>query len=291
VTPDAALILCRFSLYGSAMFLWGASAYLGWFVPSGLAAQVGQQLHAWYRLALFLVVITTALTLPLQAATIGEGWADAFQPEMLGSILSETNVGQAWIGQACATVFLLLSFVVPFVGRRAIALGAALLLISATMTGHAAMNTGWLRPLHRLNDALHLLSGGAWIGALPAIVAILPKLREPMWQRDARLALTRFSTAGHVAVGLVIATGIANTILVVKAPPLDWQIAYQRLLGIKILIICVLVGLAISNRYILVPRLGRRATLGRLKWASIAEIALGFLVLGLVAVFGTLQPT
>ncbi|RDJ06914.1 copper homeostasis membrane protein CopD [Rhizobium grahamii] len=291
MTPGAALILCRFSLYGSAMFLWGASAYLGWFVPSGLAAQVGQQLRTWYRLALFLVVITTALTLPLQAATIGEGWTDAFQPKMLKSILGETNVGQAWIGQACATVFLLLSFVVPFVGRRATAVGAAPLLISATMTGHAAMNSGWLRPLHRINDGLHLLSGGAWIGALPAIVVILPKLREPMWQQDARLALTRFSTAGHVAVGLVITTGIANTILVVKAPPIDWQIDYQRLLGIKILIVCLLVGIAINNRYILVPRLGRSATLRWLKWATIAEMAFGFLVLGLVAVFGTLQPT
>ncbi len=101
----------------------------------------------------------------------------------------------------------------------------------------------------------------------------------------------RFSTAGHVAVAVVIATGIINTFLIIGSPPLNWRLDYQFLLSVKILIVFVLVALAITNRYILVPRLARGPSLQLLKWATAAEMVLGLAVLGLVAVFGTMPPT
>jgi len=292
VTPDAALILCRFLFDGAAVFLWGASAYICWILPADLAAQVGRRLRHWYPLATLLIIGATASHLPLRAATIGDGWADALAPQMLSSILSGTNVGQAWIAQAGAAILLVASCLAPVRFRyRVRAVSAGLLLISLTISGHAAMNSDWLRTMQRLNDGLHLLSGGAWLGALVPVVVILPMLHDARWQQDARTALMRFSTAGHVAVALVIMTGIINTILIVGSAPLDWQLDYQLLLSIKILIVFVLVALAVTNRYLLVPRLSRNPSLQPLKWATGAEIALGFAVLGLVSVFGTLQPT
>ncbi len=213
-------------------------------------------------------------------------------PEMLRSILTGTSVGQAWIAQASAVLLLVLSCLAPAHRKgRAVAISAALVLVSMTVSGHAAMNSGWLRTLHRLNDGLHLLSGGAWLGALVPVVILLPTLRDPQWRQDARRALERFSTAGHAAVALVIATGVANTLLVIGSAPLNWQLTYQVLLSIKILIVCALVGLAITNRYVFVPRLARSRSSQPLKWLTASEIALGFAILGLVAVFGTLQPT
>lgn len=292
MTPDAALILCRFLFDAAAVFLWGASAYLCWVVPADLAAQVSRRLRNWYILALLLVIGTTASLLPLRAATIGEGWSDALVPEMMRSILSGTTVGQAWIAQAGATVLLAMSCLVPVPFRhRARAIIAGLLLLSLTISGHAAMNSGALRAPQRLNDGLHLLSGGAWLGALVPVIVILPMLRDARWQNDARVALMRFSTAGHVAVAVVIATGIINTFLIIGSPPLNWRFDYQFLLSVKILIVFVLVALAITNRYILVPRLARGPSLQLLKWATAAEMVLGLAVVGLVAVFGTMPPT
>ncbi|SEH70871.1 putative copper resistance protein D [Rhizobium tibeticum] len=292
MTPDAALILCRFLFDAAAVFLWGASAYLCWVVPADLAAQVSRRLRNWYILALLLVIGTTASLLPLRAATIGEGWSDALVPEMMRTILSGTTVGQAWIAQAGATVLLAISRLAPLPFRdRARAIIAGLLLLSLTISGHAAMNSGALRAPQRLNDGLHLLSGGAWLGALVPVIVILAMLRDARWQNDARAALMRFSTAGHVAVAVVIATGIINTFLIIGSPPLNWRLDYQFLLSVKIVIVFVLVALAITNRYILVPRLARSPSLQLLKWATGAEMVLGLAVLGLVSVFGTMPPT
>ena len=291
MTPDAALILCRFLFDGSAVFLWGASAYICWIAPADLASQVSRRLRNFNALAILLIIGTTASLLPLRAATIGEGWADALAPLMLRSMLAGTNIGQAWVAQAGAAILLIASCLTTVRFRyRARAISAGLLLISLTISGHAAMNSGWARTVHRLNDGLHLLSGGAWLGALVPVVVTYPMLRDTRWQQDARAALMRFSTAGHVAVAVVIATGVINTTLIVGSLPLDWHSAYQFLLSIKILIVFVLVTLAIINRYLFVPRLARNPSLQPLKWTTGAEIVLGLAVVGLVSVFGTLQP-
>ena len=208
MTPDAALILCRLLFYGSAIFLWGASAYICWIAPADLAAQVSLRLRHCYTLSTLLIIGTTTSLLPLRAAAIGEGWADSFTPQMLLSVLTGTNVGQAWSAQAGAAGLFIASCLAKgrfrYTGR---AVSAGLLLVSVTISGHAAMNSGWLRMMHRLNDGVHLLSGGAWLGALVPIFVTLPTLRDARWQKDARTTLMRFSTAGHIAVALVITTG------------------------------------------------------------------------------------
>ena len=52
-----------------------------------------------------------------------------------------------------------------------------------------------------------------------------------------------------------------------------------------------MIGLAIFNRYALVPRLGRDASAQTCcARRCLAEVALGAIVLGLVSVFGLLEP-
>ncbi|MDQ0559948.1 putative copper resistance protein D [Rhizobium mesoamericanum] len=253
---------------------------------------MSQRLRCFNALAILLIIGTTATLLPLRAATIGgEGWADALSFPMLRSILSGTNIGQAWLAQASAAILLIASCLTTSRFKYQVRMvSAGLLLISLTISGHAAMNSGWLRAAHRLNDGLHLLSGGAWLGALVPVIVTYPMLRDARRHQDARSALMRFSTAGHVAVAVVIATGTINTILIVGSLQLDWHNTYQLLLSVKILIVFLLVALAIINRYVFVPRLARNPSLLPLKWATGAEIVLGSVLLGLVSVFGTLQP-
>jgi putative copper resistance protein D len=169
---------------------------------------------------------------------------------------------------------------------------AALLLSGLALTGHAAMHEGALGLLHRANDVLHVLSAGAWFGALLPVLAILRLVARPDCRGDAVTALRRFSRAGHAAVALVLASGAANVGLVLGRWPTDLASRYEALLDLKVLAVAGMVALALVNRYALVPRLGRHpeATSAALRAATLAELPLGLAAMALVAVFGLMDP-
>ncbi|WP_246662542.1 CopD family protein [Rhizobium sp. P44RR-XXIV] len=137
-----------------------------------------------------------------------------------------------------------------------------------------------------------MLTGGGWLGALVPLIPILRLLSRPECRTEAQLALRRFSTAGHWAVALVILSGIVNTILILKRLPTDWSSPYQTLLAIKIALVAGMSLLAIVNRYVFVHWMSRNSSraLQALRIGSIAEIVIGFVVIGLVAVFGMMEP-
>ena len=292
MTPDAALVVCRFFNDASAMLLWGAYAYLATLTPRDLALGIGQPLR-WFRVALVVVAVATAAAaLPLEAAAISDGWHGAVDLATIRAVLFETSVGRAWQTRAAATSLLALSLAAPFPGFQATALGAGLCLASLAATGHAAMREGWLGLAQRVNDATHLLSGGAWLGALVPLLLILRASDDPSHRTDATLALHRFSTAGHFAVALVVATGIVNTALVLGRWPTNWSSPYQAMLAAKIAVVLAMIVLAAVNRYILVPEIagGRDGAVRAIRLGAAAEIALGLCAIGLVSAFGMLEP-
>lgn len=303
--PDAALIVCRFIVYSAALFVWGASAYLWALVPQALSAAVGRKLFRPQWIAAALLLTVTLAMLPLRAATIGDGWADAVSWDMVNSVLFDTTVGmqlQAQIFMSCLVMAAVLS---PARHRqRNTAAASALVLASFSIIGHAAMDDGWLKIFHSANDILHLLAGGAWVGALLPVILILshdyahdyapdyaPDYDGEM-RGEANLALRRFSRAGHLAVAVVLATGAANTLMIVHGLPVQWAMPYQLLLTVKIVLVGVMVTLAIINRYVFVPRMANKDDRGlsALRRGTIAEIVLALVVVALVAVFGMLQP-
>lgn len=293
IDPDTALAVCRFLHDASLMLLWGTSAYLCFMVPKALADRVWHMFAGASIVAALVAVIATLMSLPLAAAGIGNGWSDAIDAGTLHAVLFETTVGQAWFAQAAAALILLLALLLPGHPRhRGIALGSGLGLAALVLTGHASMHEGSLRMAHRANDMLHVLAGGGWLGALVPLIPILRLLSQPGYRVEALLALRRFSTAGHIAVALVIVSGVVNTMLVLKHLPTDWSSPYQALLGLKIALVAGMSLLAIVNRYVLVPRIGHNQAraLNAIRLGSIAEIVLGIVVIALVAVFGMLEP-
>ncbi|WP_204328794.1 copper homeostasis membrane protein CopD [Rhizobium leguminosarum] len=293
ITPEAAFVLCRFLLFGVAMLLWGTFAYLSALVPADLSERIGGRLQIYAFFGIAVIVATTAVLLPLRAATIGEGWSDAIDPSTVVAVLFDTNVGRAWQVQAVAAALLGLSvFLSAHRRQAAVAISSGLLLASQAFTGHAAMSQGWTGFAHRLNDILHLLSGGAWLGALLPVILLLPLLSTAEFASEARTALIRFSNAGHAAVAIVLLTGIANMMLILGGLPLEWSFPYQVMLSIKIVLVIIMVTLAIANRYLFVPRLSHSMTRAQtaIVQATLAEIVLAVAVLGLVAWFGTIEP-
>ncbi|KRB61285.1 copper-binding protein [Rhizobium sp. Root708] len=292
MTPQLALIVSRFLFDSAALGLWGASFYLSTCVHYDLTSYIEPRLHRWRIAAVALLCATTIVSLPLQAAAIGDGWLDAVSPTVLDAVLFSTNNGTAWLAQIGLVLCLAVSWLVEPRKRLYVhTLCAGLLLATLSITGHAAMNDAGLRTLHRLNDVAHVLCGGAWLGALVPVILLLRLLGDARWQEKARKALMRFSTIGHLAVAAVVISGATNTLLVVGDLPTDWSQPYQLLLGVKIILVSAMIVLALVNRYVLVPRLASTSAPALLKRLTWFEIALGLSVVGLVAVFGTLAPT
>lgn len=289
---DAALFACRFAFAAAALFLWGASAYLATLVPSDLRTALWSQLAVPRRIAVAGLAVATVASLPVRTALVADGWASAADPAMLWALASHTNVGTAWLVQAATTLLLLAVPLLPLARRiPATAALAAVLLASLAISGHAAMNPGPMGMLHRAMATLHVLAAGAWLGALPPVLLILRRLRAEGPTRATVVALTRFSIAGHVAVALVVLTGVANTLLIIGGLPTDLAVPYQRLLVLKIGLVAAMIAIALANRYVLVPRLRvRRGVARAIAAGTLAEIALGAGVIALVAWFGMTDP-
>lgn len=224
---------------------------------------------------------------------MGEGWSDVLNPDMLAGVLTDTAFGRVWQWRLGLVLVFLVALAAGRHDRWAfIAPASALLLASLGLAGHAIMQTGPVGALHRVNDALHLLVAGAWVGGLVPFVLCVNQFGDPALRSEALLATRRYSTWGHLVVAIVVLTGVVNVALTLHVAPIPFTTPYQTLLAAKIVMVVTMIAMALFNRYVLVPRLkdetGRAAR--ALKINSIAEIACAFIVVALVSAFGLLQP-
>lgn len=293
MTPDNLLAALRFAHDAALMALWGASAYLWALVPQGLAGRIDGRLNVFRLTAVMLVVVSTIAVLPVETAMIGNGWPDAANGQMLWDVLASTNVGTAWLVQATAVLLLAAAqMLAPRLRLAATAITSAFALSSLALSGHAVMGEGWQGIAHPLNDALHVLSAGAWGGALLPLLFVLSRCGKAPFEAEAATALRRFSTAGHVAVALAILSGIANSIFIVGWPVVGLSSPYRVMLSMKIVVVLAMMMTAIANRYWFVPHLGkdRAAALNAIRAGTVIEIGLALAAILLVSIFGMLDP-
>lgn len=292
MTPQASLMAVRFIYDFSLLLLFGTSLFLGVQAPVSLARMLSPKLRS-PRIALAVIcLLASTAAVPVQAAMIGEGWNDALQLPMLGDVMSATSIGMMFALQAGGAVALIcIAFLLTPISWRWTGVISGVMLALLAGQGHAMLQDGWIGRVHQANDALHVLSAGAWFGALPPLALVMRQARTSALSADASIALCRFSIAGHIFVAIVLATGAANMLLILGWPE-TWTTPYRILLACKITLVLAMVGLALVNRYVLVPALHRnpaRASRALLR-GTCGEIALGSLVILLVAIFGTLDP-
>jgi copper resistance protein D len=294
MSPDDALIACRMLQDGSSVLLWGAYAYLSTLVPSVLAETIGRQLRAIRLATIAIAVGTTCAALPIEASALGGGLGNAGNLTTIHDILLETSNGHAWLVQVIAVVALLMTvWRVPRRWQAATALGAGLLLGSRALTGHGVMREGAVGALLQTNYLLHVLSAGAWLGALVPILLLFRQLGEQNLAQDAALGLRRFSTAGHFTVALAVCSGVINTGLILGNLPLAWSHPYQLLLAVKICIVGGMIVLALINRYVIVPRIRSdfRPAAHLLLYTTAIELMLGGGALVLVNLLSASDPS
>ena len=293
IEPESVLAACRFIHDTATILLWGSFAYLAALVPQDLARDTGRRLNTFRVAGVLIAVLTTIAMLPIEVAAISNGWVDALDPATIEAVLFETSAGTALMMRLALATLLAGTLVLPAITTNSVtAVTSGLLLASLALTGHAVMDAGSLGVAHQVNDAAHVLAGGAWLGSLVPLLMILRCLNYPGNRSDAGLALRRFSTAGHGVVAIVILTGAANTALVLKRWPPTWTSPYQALLVMKVVVVLVMVGLAIANRYVLVPRMrvDRETAIHALRVSTLVEIALGMTAIACVSIFGLLEP-
>ncbi|AEA63007.1 copper resistance protein D [Burkholderia gladioli BSR3] len=163
--------------------------------------------------------------------------------------------------------------------------------------GHAVVDDGRRGVLHLMADLVHL-AAAIWLGALGGFAIQLAAGGVTHIETLVR-TLAQFATVGSAAVAALIATGMVNTVMVVGWPSVGFpDSSYGRVLLVKLVLFCAMLGLAASNRYRLAPGLEARLRSGdssgamaSLRGSLLLELVCAMVLLLLaVAVLGVREP-
>ncbi|AHM74384.1 copper homeostasis membrane protein CopD [Yersinia hibernica] len=286
-------VLCRFLHFLAVMLMFGISIFTALLAPDRFSAILKNRLSPLLIFSTFLALASAIGLLAIQAGMMGDGWSDTYRLSVWWAVFN-TRFGQVWqwhLGLSMLSIWLVL--LTPSRVYSCLMAGlSTLLLASLAFTGHAAMHDGVLGWIHKTNQIIHLLSSGYWVGCLAPLLICLAYTRNSDVKREAITTLIRFSTWGHLAVALVLATGVINSIIMLRETPLALTSAYQILLLSKVILVLLMIFVALINRYLIVPMLRQLPTKAH-DWLvinSCAEIILGAGVLLLVSVFATMAP-
>jgi len=184
---------------------------------------------------------------------------------------------------------------------QSIVVMAGLSLATLAWNGHAAAGEGMSGIARLIAGIAHLLAAGAWIGAIAVILISLANFRtwsvferqQVLWQ-----TLHAFSKPGTVFVGVLVISGSFHygDLTAWSGEPL-LRSAYGRLLLFKLALFLAMLVLAALHRWWLVPQLERdigagkaRISMHRLRSSIAVEASTAVLIVGSVAVLGTLRP-
>ncbi|MEO7059377.1 MAG: copper resistance protein CopC [Lapillicoccus sp.] len=159
---------------------------------------------------------------------------------------------------------------------------ALLLLESFSFAGHAGQRT--LVLVWSTVDAVHLAAAGIWVGGLLVLAVVLHRGAGDTEPDDLASVLRRWSAVAATAVGLLVATGVAQGLREVGGWAALGETAYGRILLAKVAGLGLMLGFALVTRRWLAR--GRRPPRG-----SVAvEAGLGVVVLALAAVLTSTVP-
>jgi copper transport protein len=265
----------------------------------GLSVGIGGTFYAaWISVeALSLraqTLTAAALTCGLLAAVVSVGLQGI---DALGLPLSEVRESQAWVSGLVTSYGLTAiiaagALIVGLVTLRAstkyqrwfsalalLGAGAAL-----AASGHASAAEPQL--LTRPAVFAHVVAAAFWIGALVPLAAAMGLPSLPAAE------LMRFSRTIPIALVVMVASGTVLAVIQVRRLDALWTTNYGLILSAKLCAVLVLLILAAVNRYALTPRVvgGDGTAARRLAGASVAEVLIALVVLGLVAFWRFTPP-
>ncbi|KMS52111.1 copper homeostasis membrane protein CopD [Sphingobium cupriresistens] len=283
---EGALIGARFALMIDLALLMGLPLF--WWVM-GMAGDrrvlVALALGGIALSALWLMASVAAMTgTPITAPD----WVSA------QILLTMTPIGPVLTVRGGA---LLLALVFTGLNRPRLTLvAAAVAAATLAWTGHAGATEDIAGTVHRVADIAHIWAAAGWIGALVVLCHAVLTLR-PTTAAIRRVAkmLSRFALMGTLIVGTLLVSGAINGAMIVglaQLPELAGSL-YGWLLGAKLALFGVMLGLAGLNRWRLTPMLESgtpQRAIAHLRLSLLVETSAAVAIIGLVGWLGTLDP-
>lgn len=178
-----------------------------------------------------------------------------------------------------------------------------LALLTLAWSGHAAATGGALGLVHRLNDGLHLMAAGLWIGAISwftILVLAAHKSPDCVKTEDLRNVMENFAPLGITLVVVVAVTGVLNSHLVfglensmdVLGTTYGWLLAV-KILAVALMVMCAARNARLVRRSLIVQsgtRAGTDVTLFAVRSSLAVELLLAIFVVMLVAITGLASP-
>jgi putative copper export protein len=285
---------CLFALRGAfrgihiagGFALFGTGGLAAVLLPREVPAALGRGLRRLVWASLAVTLLAGGLWFLLESADMAGATDLADLSAALPVVAWSTRFGLLVIGRCAAFVAAALCF--QFGWYRVAALLAGGAVAAEAWLGHGGAMAGTVGNLLLVSSIFHLLGGGAWLGALPALRLALKHLSIAAAGRLAR----RFSPVGIACVLCIIGSATLQFIFLIGSPRALFTSGYGLTALLKILLLLGLVLLAARNRYRLTPALavGDEAARRMLLRSVAVEIVLGLAVLLAAGILIQLTP-
>ncbi|QGP81069.1 copper homeostasis membrane protein CopD [Sphingobium sp. CAP-1] len=287
---EGALIGARFALMidlallmGLPLFWWVMGAGEDWAGRRGVLALLA--VGGMALSALWLLASAAAMT---DAPIMPPDWATAH------ILLTMTPIGPVLAARGAALLAALGALALPR-GVRWVLLPAAVAAATLAWTGHAGATEALAGTLHRAADVAHIWAAAGWIGALAVLFHAVMRLRAGDDARPVAQMLAGFALMGSLIVATLVVSGAINAAMIVGIADLPALIGsrYGWLLGAKLSLFGLMLGLAALNRWRLTPALEAGATpqaIRHLRLSLLVETSAAAAIIGLVGWLGTLDP-
>ncbi|PIB60528.1 copper homeostasis membrane protein CopD [Pseudomonas sp. 2995-1] len=276
------LVLCRFVHFIVVLLMFGACVFRPWLLGAKPQPVLDRQLLRMTRGLAWTALASGVIWLMLITVSMAGSWAAALEPSTVQLVLGKTFFGQVWTWHLMINGLLAIALMTAWKAPRLPLI--TLLLMTLAPVGHGAMLDGLSGQLLILNQVVHLMCVGAWLGGLLLLVMILRQSNR----YELAPVLRRFSGVGYGLVAGLLVTGLINVrVLTGQLWPTPLFSGFALILLIKVMLVLGMLALALLNRL----RLDRcEQQLGSLKVSVMVEWLLGVCAVAAVSLLGTLPP-
>ncbi|NMY05517.1 copper homeostasis membrane protein CopD [Pseudomonas sp. WS 5059] len=276
------LVLCRFLHFLAVLLMFGACVFRPVLLGNKPQSTLDRQLAHITTLLAWLALGSGVAWLLLISASMAGSELLALDLATVQLVLGKTFFGQVWSAHLLLNGLLVLGLLTPW-SRLRLPL-TVLLLATLAPVGHGAMLSGLNGQLLILNQVVHLLCVGAWLGGLLLLVLILRQAQRT----DLEEVLRRFSGVGYGLVAGLLVSGLINVrVLTGQLWPTPLFSGFALILLIKVLLVAGMLGLALLNRLRIK---GCQQRPGQLQASVLLEWLLGAAAVAAVSLLGTLPP-
>jgi putative copper export protein/methionine-rich copper-binding protein CopC len=267
-------------MVGSVAFRLVVPARLSCEPHTAARVRAGMVGFAWVVLALGALSVPARMVLQAGLVAGPDGSALSAAGRLLGA-----GWGVGWFIELSAVALFGIGLLLTRRDRAGVrpwlVAGAGALLAASVpaLSGHAAASG----PAIVVLDSIHVLAAGVWVGGLACLLAVGIPASAGGGEPTALASTVRgFSSIALPAVGILVLSGVVNTVLHLSLPDL-LQTHYGRILVLKALVAALAFVIGFYNWRVVQPSLETDPRASLLRIPAAVELAAGLAVLAVTA--------